>query len=220
MLRLENITKTYNKSKKNEVIALKNINLILDKGEMLAITGVSGSGKSTLMHIIGCVLDFDLGKYTIDEHSIGSFSEKELSKIRNKKIGTVFQNYLLLQNTSVIDNVAVPLMIANISRKQRNKMCVEALEKVGMESYAHHMVSDLSGGQKQRVAIARAIVNNPDYIIADEPTGSLDSSNSKKVYELLLEISRMNKGIIIATHDIVLAKKCDRNIELFDGQII
>lgn len=218
MIELKNVSKTYNKSKKNEVRALKNASLIVNKGEMLAVTGVSGSGKSTILHIIGCVLKFDSGEYFIDGEDVSRLSESELAKIRNKKIGMVFQNFMLLPDNTALENVEIPLLLANIPKKTRKKRCIEALEKVKMDEAAERSVKELSGGQKQRVAIARAIVNNAEYIIADEPTGALDSKNTEMIYRVLYDISRSGKAVIIVTHDTELAAKCDRQICLLDGK--
>lgn len=218
MIELKNVSKTYNKSKKNEVRALKNASLTVNKGEMLAVTGVSGSGKSTILHIIGCVLKFDSGEYFIDGEDVSRLSESELAKIRNKKIGMVFQNFMLLPDNTALENVEIPLLLANIPKKTRKKRCIEALEKVKMDEAAERSVKELSGGQKQRVAIARAIVNNAEYIIADEPTGALDSKNTEMIYRVLYDISRSGKAVIIVTHDTELAAKCDRQICLLDGK--
>ncbi len=220
MIVLNNVTKKYNKGKKNCVCALDGIDLKINSGEMVAITGPSGAGKSTLLHILAGVLTFDEGSCIIDSTDIKSLTKTQAARFRNKKIGTVFQNFLLLENNSVIENVEVPLIISDVKKKKRLELCTRALEKAGISELAQRRVDELSGGQKQRVAIARAIVNDGDYIFADEPTGSLDSENTESIFSLFREICNQGKTVIIVTHDLLLAEKCDRQIVIKDGKVL
>lgn len=178
MLKIENLTKTYNYKKSNAFTALKDVSLEVEDGEMLAIIGKSGAGKSTLLHIIGCIDKFEKGSYIIDGTDVHSLSDNKLAKIRNEKVGIVMQDFALIDEYSVIENVMIPL---NFSKKKLGKpkeLAMKALERVGIANLAKKPVSKLSGGQKQRVAIARAIVNDPSFILADEPTGALDTKTS------------------------------------------
>lgn len=219
MLEIIDVKKTYNRNKKNPVTALNGTSFSLSKGETVAITGTSGSGKSTLLHILGCVLSFDSGKYVIDGKNIKDLSQKEVAEIRNNKIGIIFQNFLLIKDSTVYENVEIPLLIAKIKKKKRKELCESALKSVGISELSERLVSELSGGQQQRVAIARAIVNNAEYILADEPTGSLDSKNTEQIFELLNSIKNSNRGVLIVTHDLSLASKCDRQLCIEDGTI-
>lgn len=219
MIEIKNLVKKYNKNKKNEVVALDNVSLTIEKGEMVAITGKSGAGKSTLLHIIGGVLPFDSGSCIIDGKPIENLSDGALAKLRNEKVGTVFQNFLLLSDNSVAENVEIPLVLAGVRKKKRKELCCKALESVGIAELSDRSIGELSGGQKQRVAIARAIVNDCDYILADEPTGSLDSQNTEIIFNLFRSICDNRKTVIIVTHDLSLAEKCDRQIILSDGRL-
>lgn len=219
MIEIKNLVKKYNKNKKNEVIALDNVSLTIEKGEMVAITGKSGAGKSTLLHIIGGVLPFDSGSCIIDGKPIENLSDGALAKLRNEKVSTVFQNFLLLSDNSVAENVEIPLVLAGVRKKKRKELCCKALESVGIAELSDRSIGELSGGQKQRVAIARAIVNDCDYILADEPTGSLDSQNTEIIFNLFRSICDNRKTVIIVTHDLSLAEKCDRQIILSDGRL-
>ncbi len=218
MIEIKNLVKKYNKNKKNEVVALDNVSLTIEKGEMVAITGKSGAGKSTLLHIIGGVLPFDSGSCIIDGKPIENLSDGALAKLRNEKVSTVFQNFLLLSDNSVAENVEIPLVLAGVRKKKRKELCCKALESVGIAELSDRSIGELSGGQKQRVAIARAIVNDCDYILADEPTGSLDSQNTEIIFNLFRSICDNRKTVIIVTHDLSLAEKCDRQIILSDGR--
>lgn len=220
MLKIENLTKTYNYKKSNAFTALKDVSLEVADGEMLAIIGKSGAGKSTLLHIIGCIDKFEKGSYTIDGTDVHSLSDNKLAKIRNEKVGIVMQDFALIDEYSVIENVMVPL---NFSKKKLGKpkeLAMQALEKVGIADLAKKPVSKLSGGQKQRVAIARAIVNDPSFILADEPTGALDTKTSSEIMELFTELNKSGKTVIIITHDPTVADKCKRKVEISDGKII
>lgn len=220
MLKIENLTKTYNYKKSNAFTALKDVSLEVEDGEMLAIIGKSGAGKSTLLHIIGCIDKFEKGSYTIDRTDVHSLSDNKLAKIRNEKVGIVMQDFALIDEYSVIENVMIPL---NFSKKKLGKpkeLAMKALERVGLANLAKKPVSKLSGGQKQRVAIARAIVNDPSFILADEPTGALDTKTSSEIMELFTELNKSGKTVIIITHDLTVADKCKRKVEISDGRII
>ncbi|MEG0546589.1 MAG: ABC transporter ATP-binding protein [Oscillospiraceae bacterium] len=219
MLEIENVSKTYNTNSKKKINALKDVSVKISKNEIVAITGTSGVGKSTLLHILGCVLSFDSGIYKIDGIEINSLSERAIAKIRNQKIGIIFQNFLLLQDNTVFENTEIPMIIAGVNRKTRKMQCNKALEQAGIADLAQRPVSELSGGQKQRVAIARAIVNNAEYILADEPTGALDSETSSKIFDLLCAVRDSGRGVVLVTHDQSLAAMCDRQIILKDGTI-
>ena len=202
MLKIENLTKTYNYKKSNAFTALKDVSLEVEDGEMLAIIGKSGAGKSTLLHIIGCIDKFEKGSYIIDGTDVHSLSDNKLAKIRNEKVGIVMQDFALIDEYSVIENVMIPL---NFSKKKLGKpkeLAMKALERVGLANLAKKPVSKLSGGQKQRVAIARAIVNDPSFILADEPTGALDTKTSSEIMELFTELNKSGKTVIIITHDL------------------
>ena len=220
MLKIENLTKTYNYKKSNAFTALKDVSLEVEDGEMLAIIGKSGAGKSTLLHIIGCIDKFEKGSYIIDGTDVHSLSDNKLAKIRNEKVGIVMQDFALIDEYSVIENVMIPL---NFSKKKLGKpkeLAMKALERVGLANLAKKPVSKLSGGQKQRVAIARAIVNDPSFILADEPTGALDTKTSSEIMELFTELNKSCKTVIIITHDLTVADKCKRKVEISDGRII
>lgn len=220
MLKIENLTKTYNYKKSNAFTALKDVSLEVADGEMLAIIGKSGAGKSTLLHIIGCIDKFEKGSYTIDGTDVHSLSDNKLAKIRNEKVGIVMQDFALIDEYSVIENVMIPL---NFSKKKLGKpkeLAMKALERVGISDLAKKPVSKLSGGQKQRAAIARAIVNDPSFILADEPTGALDTKTSSEIMELFTELNKSGKTVIIITHDLTVADKCKRKVEISDGRII
>lgn len=220
MLKIENLTKTYNYKKSNAFTALKDVSLEVEDGEMLAIIGKSGAGKSTLLHIIGCIDKFEKGSYIIDGTDVHSLSDNKLAKIRNEKVGIVMQDFALIDEYSVIENVMIPL---NFSKKKLGKpkeLAMKTLERVGIANLAKKPVSKLSGGQKQRVAIARAIVNDPSFILADEPTGALDTKTSSEIMELFTELNKSGKTVIIITHDLTVADKCKRKVEISDGRII
>lgn len=219
MIDLKNITKTYNKKKPNAFTALTNVSMHIDDGELLAIVGKSGAGKSTLLHILACIDTYDDGIYHLGEQEICNLSEGKLASIRNEHIGLVMQDYALVEDFTVFDNVLLPLNLAKKKRKNRKQLAMEALEKVEMTDFAKKKVAELSGGQKQRTAIARSIVNNPDVLLADEPTGALDSANAQTVMELFRKINVSGTTVIIVTHDEDLAQCCNRIIEIKDGKI-
>lgn len=218
VIELKNIHKTYNVGAPLHV--LKGINLTINEGEFISIMGASGSGKSTLLNIIGMLDNYDEGEYLLDGELIKDLSETKSAKLRNQKIGFVFQFYNLLNFKNAMENVALPLYYRGIRRKQRNAMALEYLDKMGIKAIAEHLPNEMSGGQKQRVAIARALIAKPKIILADEPTGALDSQTSKEVMQLLREVNR-TEGVtmIIVTHDPNVAAQTDRIIKIQDGVI-
>lgn len=199
---------------------LTGIDLEIHKGEMVAIMGSSGSGKSTLLNIIGMLDGYDEGNYYLDDMLIKDLNEKQAARYRGKYIGFVFQSFNLVNFKNALENVALPLYYQNVARKERNLRAMEYLGKVGLEPWATHLPGELSGGQKQRVAVARALINNPKVILADEPTGALDSHTSQEVIDLLKEINKQGITVIIVTHENDIAAQTDRIIQLKDGQII
>ena len=218
---LKNIVKKYYLGQPNELEILHGINLKVNEGEFVAIVGESGSGKSTLMNMIGALDRPTDGEYLLDGEDISSLSDAELSEIRNKKIGFVFQNFCLIPRTSALKNVEVPMMYAGVPRKERVKRAMEMLEMVGMDDRASHKPNELSGGQNQRVAIARAMVNNPSIILADEPTGALDSKTGRMVMDIFHKLHKeQHKTIVLITHSQELAKETERIITISDGNII
>ena len=204
-------------SGKMEVPVLKNVNFRMAEGEYTAVMGPSGSGKSTLMNIIGCLDVPTKGKVLIAGQDIAGLNDNEMSDLRLYKIGFVFQTFQLLSRQSALSNVELPLSYAHVPRKKRREMAIEALKKVGLEDRVNFMPSQLSGGQKQRVAIARAIVNNPKILLADEPTGALDSASGKQVMEIFRQLNREGVSILMITHDREIASHADRIVEIRDG---
>jgi len=215
--------KSLNKIYKNgavEVHALKNINLEIQHGEFIAIMGQSGSGKSTLMNILGCLDRPTSGEYLLDGTDVSKLSQDELSAIRNKKIGFVFQAFNLIPRTNVLSNVELPMVYAKIKSSKRKQRAIELLEKVGLSDRINHLPNELSGGQKQRVAIARSLANNPPIIFADEPTGNLDTQSSEEIMEIFRSLNKEGNSIILVTHEPDLAEYADRVIVFRDGSII
>lgn len=219
LLKLINVSKIY-KMDGIEVKALDDVSLEIKKGEFLAIMGPSGSGKSTLMHLIGCLDRPTKGKIILNGKDISNLSEKELAKIRNKEIGFVFQAFNLLPRTSALENVVLPLIYANVNNKKRYLLAKELLNKVGLGQRLSHLPSQLSGGQQQKVAIARALVNNPSIILADEPTGNLDSKSSKEIMSLFVKINQEGNTVVIVTHEEEVAKYAKRIVRIYDGKIV
>lgn len=220
MICINDLTKTYNYKKSNAFTAINDVSLTVEDGEMLAIIGKSGAGKSTLLHIIGCIDTFEKGAYNIDDISVHKLSDKQLADIRNEKVGIVMQDFALVEEYTVLENVKIPLYFARKRKGNTNKQALDALEKVGIRELARKQVNKLSGGQKQRVAIARAIVNDPSFILADEPTGALDTKTSAEIMELFKSLNDDGKTVIIITHDPTVAEGCKRQIEISDGKII
>lgn len=220
IIELKNIYKTY-KTGKLKLTVLKGIDLEIEKGEMLAIMGPSGSGKSTLMHIIGLLDRPTSGELRLDNKKIDlNMSDRELAALRAEKIGFVFQFFYLLPRMSALSNVLMPTTYRKAGKKDRDKRALELLKEVGIKERANHKPNELSGGENQRVAIARALINDPEIILADEPTGNLDSKNGKEVMEILKNLNKKGKTIVVITHDEKIANYCDRIINLFDGRIV
>lgn len=221
LIQMENIIKKYYIGEPNELEILHGIDLKIYEGEFIAIVGESGSGKSTLMNIIGVLDKPTNGQYYLDGINVQKASEKEMNNIRNQKIGFVFQNFNLIGRTSALKNVELPMLYAGISNKKRTERAMELLEKVGMDKRCHHQPNELSGGQKQRVAIARSLANDPAIILADEPTGALDSETSRIVMDIFHDLNKkQNKTIILITHSKELAAECPRVITIKDGEVI
>ncbi|MES2064814.1 MAG: ABC transporter ATP-binding protein [Bacteroidota bacterium] len=217
MIKLNNIQKVY-RTDTIETLALNGINLEIAEGEFLSIMGPSGCGKSTLLNIMGLLDEPSKGNISIAGQTTDRFNDKQLAKFRNQKLGFIFQSYHLIGDLQVIDNVELPLLYRDTTAKERRRLATEALEKVGLSNRLKHFPKQLSGGQRQRVAIARAIVGNPQIILADEPTGNLDSAMGNEIMEILLQLNR-NEGttIVMVTHDENMAQKTHRLVRLFDG---
>lgn len=221
LIKMNSIIKKYYIGEPNELEILHGIDLKIYEGEFVAIVGESGSGKSTLMNIIGVLDKPTEGEYFLDGINVQKASEKDMNNIRNQKIGFVFQNFNLIGRTSAIKNVELPMLYAGIPNKKRTERAMELLEKVGMDERCNHQPNELSGGQKQRVAIARSLANDPAIILADEPTGALDSETSRIVMNIFQDLNRnQNKTIILITHSKELAEECPRVITIKDGQVI
>ena len=219
IITVDNVNKTY-KNGSLELQVLKNISFKVDKGEFLAIMGSSGSGKSTMMNILGCLDNQYEGKYILDGIDISKSTENELSEIRNKKIGFIFQSFNLLPRLTALENVELPLIYSSVPKEERHKRANELLEMVGLKERTHHRPNELSGGQRQRVAIARALVNNPSIILADEPTGNLESKSEAEIIEILQKLNKMGKTIVIVTHEPNIGEIAQRKIVFKDGEII
>ena len=218
ILELKNIYKNYDQD--NLVVpVLKDVSLQVDEGEYVAVMGPSGSGKTTLMNIIGCLDLPTSGSYILDGRPVSELKEKELTKVRRNILGFVFQNFQLMPRESALDNVCLPLIYAGVSKKERKEMGMKALEKVGLADRAAFRPNQLSGGQKQRVGIARAMVNNPKLMLADEPTGALDSKSGKQVLELFDMLNESGVTIVMITHDRKVAERAKRIVHIIDGEI-
>ena len=219
MIQIINLHKSY-KMGSSSLHVLKGIDLEIEEGELIAIMGSSGSGKSTLLNILGMLDIADKGKYKLDNVLIKDLTETIAAKYRNRFLGFVFQSFNLINYKNALENVALPLYYQGLGRKLRQQKALEYLEKVGLKSWAKHLPSELSGGQKQRVAIARAMVSEPKVLLADEPTGALDSITSNEIMSLLQKINSEGKTILVVTHEIEIAKMCKRIITLKDGVIV
>lgn len=216
MIKLTNIEKVYRTST-IETLALNNINIDISKGDFVSVMGPSGCGKSTLLNVMGLLDEPSKGLVEIGGQRVELYRDKELAQLRNQKIGFIFQSFHLINDLSVMDNVQIPLLYRPSNNKSRRIAAQEALEKVGLSNRMQHFPSQLSGGQKQRVAIARAIVGNPEIILADEPTGNLDSAMGNEIINILLQLNAAGSTIVMVTHDEHMAKKTHRLIRLFDG---
>ena len=219
IITVDKVNKTY-KNGSLELQVLKNISFKVYKGEFLAIMGSSGSGKSTMMNILACLDSQYEGTYILDGIDISKLTENQLSEIRNKKIGFIFQSFNLLPRLSALENVELPLVYSSVPKAERHKRAAELLEMVRLKDRMHHKPNELSGGQRQRVAIARALVNDPSIILADEPTGNLDSKSEEEIIEILQELNRTGKTIVIVTHEPNIGDIAQRKIVFKDGEII
>lgn len=218
MLKMQGVSKIF-RTELVETHALRNVNIEIDAGEFVAVTGPSGSGKTTFLNLAGLLESFEQGDYFLDGDNVKGLSDNALSDLRNEKIGFIFQSFNLLPDLPLFDNVDVPLRYRGLSGKERKTRIEGALELVGLASRMHHLPTQLSGGQQQRVAIARAIAGQPRFLLADEPTGNLDSLMARQVMDLLEDINKQGTTIVMVTHDDELAKRAHRNIQIFDGQV-
>ncbi len=219
MIRIENLHKSYPMGNRS-LHVLKGIDFNVEEGELVAIMGSSGSGKSTLLNILGMLDNYDEGSYTLGDVLIKKMDETKAAKYRNKFLGFVFQSFNLINYKNALENVVLPLYYQGVSRKEREEKALKYLDDVGLKEWANHLPTELSGGQKQRVAIARAMVGEPKVLLADEPTGALDSNTSKEVMDLIQKINKAGKTILVVTHEEDIAQMCSRIVRLKDGVIV
>lgn len=217
---IKNVKKVFNENKKNENCVLNNISLEIKKGDMVAVVGKSGSGKSTLLHILGCMDTVTEGEYYLDGIRVNDLDNRKRAELRNNKIGYILQDFGLILDNTVLENVKLPMMFDNTALHEMDKRAKEKIKLVGLEHLMNCKAAILSGGERQRTSIARALVKEPDYIFADEPTGALDSENAKIFMRHLHKLHEMGKTIVMVTHDLELAKECDRIIRIADGNIV
>ena len=218
LIHIENMKKIFNPGE-NEVRALDGIDLDIEKGELVAIVGHSGSGKSTLMNMLGCLDTPTSGKYVLDGQDVASMTDNQLADVRNKEIGFIFQGFNLISNLDAVGNVELPLVYRGVSKNERKQLAMEALKSVGLEDRMKHKPNEMSGGQQQRVAVARAVAAKPPIILADEPTGNLDTKSTQEILEILKELHRSGRTVIIITHDEEIASQAHRVIRILDGRI-
>ena len=218
LIHIENMKKIYNPGE-NEVRALDGIDLDIEKGDLVAIVGHSGSGKSTLMNMLGCLDTPTSGKYVLDGQDVASMTDNQLADVRNKEIGFIFQGFNLISNLDAVENVELPLVYRGVSKNERKQLAMEALKSVGLEDRMKHKPNEMSGGQQQRVAVARAVAAKPPIILADEPTGNLDTKSTQEIMEILKELHRSGRTVIIITHDEEIASQAHRVIRILDGRI-
>ena len=220
LINIKALYKIYNEGQESEVRALDGVSLQIDRGEFVAIVGASGSGKSTMMNVLGCLDVPTRGEYVLNGTDVTSLKDRELARIRNREIGFIFQGYNLLQDLDALDNVILPLIYRGTSIFEREELAMAALARVGMDDRAHHRPNQMSGGQQQRVAIARAIATHPPIIMADEPTGALDSKTGRHVLSILQQLYREGTTILLITHDDGIAATAPRVVRLSDGKIV
>ncbi len=218
LIHIENMKKIYNPGE-NEVRALDGIDLDIERGDLVAIVGHSGSGKSTLMNMLGCLDTPTSGKYVLDGQDVASMTDNQLADVRNKEIGFIFQGFNLISNLDAVGNVELPLVYRGVSKNERKQLAMEALKSVGLEDRMKHKPNEMSGGQQQRVAVARAVAAKPPIILADEPTGNLDTKSTQEILEILKELHRSGRTVIIITHDEEIASQAHRVIRILDGRI-
>ena len=219
MIRLQKLNKSYRMGK-GSLHVLKNLDMEVETGELVSIMGSSGSGKSTLLNVLGLLDGYDTGGYYLEDKLMKDLSERQAAHYRNRFIGFVFQSFNLISFKNAVENVALPLYYQKVPRRKRNRIAMEYLERVGLRDWANHLPSEMSGGQKQRVAIARALIGKPKLILADEPTGALDTETSYQLMELLREINQTGITILVVTHEHDIAEKTDRTIRLRDGVVV
>jgi putative ABC transport system ATP-binding protein len=217
MIKLENVSKVY-RTDRVETLALDRVNLAVERGELLSVMGPSGCGKSTLLNLMGLLDEPSEGAVELDGSPVRSYRDRQLARLRNEKVGFIFQQFHLISDLSVLDNVEIPLLYRRLANRERRRLALAALDRVGLASRIHHFPTQLSGGQQQRVAVARAIVGKPRMLLADEPTGNLDSHMGDEVMDLLEELNRDGVTVVMVTHDPRLAERTGRTVRLFDGR--